>query len=213
MLFASIDVKMPPKMAEAGTGPKHLREMGIIAATAIKLIRQRFIKTQTDGRGRKAKPLRKRRGFMAMANDARFQGVTKAVKSSKKIRVAKDYPSVKRALGAKPVRDGKLTGDMWNGLTPTVKRIPGGWVLVLRFTGGTRTGMIQIGTKMAGRKGKKRRVPRMKTVTVYNRDKAKQWQTHSKGRISLLSMTRKDRRDVMNMYVKLIEVFGQRIKI
>jgi hypothetical protein len=221
VLFASIDITIPKKLKETGTTPKHLREMQMIAATAIDMVRKRYIKTQTDGRGKKAKPLRKRRGFVTAHDDPRFLDIGKIVGKKVKIRVDKSYPVVKQKLGGKPVKDGKLTGAMWASLKPTIKRIPGGWVIILRFTGSVKTGKIEAGTKRKqvgrarkGKGGRKirvfRQVPKFKTVSFKNRDKAKQFQKHSKAGISLLSLTQEEREQVAKMYTALIELFGEK---
>ncbi len=190
-----------------------------VAITAINQIRTRFIKTQTDGKGRKAKPLRKRRGFLTAHDDPRFTSIGKIVGRKVKVRVDKDYPTVKRKLGAKPVKNFSLTGTAWKSLKAKTKQIPGGWVIELNFTGQVKTGKIVKGTKLKQVKRKrkkgggfvkvKRRVPKMVTVSFKNRDKAKQFQKHSKARITLLSLNDAERKELAQLYAEAITFFGQ----
>lgn len=189
-----------------------------IAIVAINRVRTRFKNTQTDGQGRKSKPLQKgTRGFMSAHDDPRFTSIGKVVGRKVKVRVDKDYPTVKRKLGAKPVKNFSLTGAAWRSLKAKVKQIPGGWDIDLKFTGQVKTGKIVKGTKLkqVRRKRKKgggfvkvkRRVPKMVTVSVRNRVKAEQFQLRSEAGISLLSFNDDERNEMAQIYLEAIEFF------
>jgi len=190
-----------------------------VAVVAINQIRTRFVKTQTDGKGRKSKLIKSRRGFVTAHDDPRFTSIGKIVGRKVKVRVDKDYPTVKRKLGAKPVKNFSLTGTAWKSLKAKTKQIPGGWVIELNFTGQVKTGKVQKGfkTKQVRRKRRKdgkwlkirRKVPRMVTVSFKNRDKAKQFQKHSKAGITLLSLNDAERKELAQLYAEAITFFGQ----
>lgn len=226
-----VEMKVPKKLSRDGGVflPKNLGAMKSIASYAVKAIRKRMQTTQTDGTGAKLPRLVNKGWFWTSVNDRRFKGLTRVSFPEIMGRQAKGksvmlvdfdgYGAQKRKMGAKNRKDGTLTGDMWAGLSATLKKQKGGWAIQLHFKGGTHTGKVAgWGTrtvkKFEGGKVviKKTKVPKMKTVTVRNRDKAKMLQYRdTRAVVALLSMTPEEKKIIRDLYMKKIKVFGKKM--
>lgn len=223
-----VEMKVPKKLSRDGGVflPKNLGAMKSIAAYAVKAIRKRMQTTQTDGTGAKLPRLVNKGWFWTSVNDNRFTGLKRVAFARPvdapptMVLVDMDgYGAQKRKMGAKNRKDGTLTGDMWAGLSATLKKQKGGWAIQLHFKGGTKTGKVAgWGTKTVkafeGGKVviKKTKVPKMKTVTAKNRDKAKLLQYRgSRAVVALLSMTPEEKKIIRDLYMKKIKVFGKKM--
>lgn len=214
--------------------PRTIGAMRDVAAYLTAAISSRVKSTRTDGTGAS---LGKLSGdgsgwFYTSVNDNRFKGL-KRVKApadikgdAKRARHGQagkgvmlvdfdGYGAVKRKMGAKNRKDGTLTGDMWRGLSATLKRHKDGWGIRLHFKGGTRSGKVAgYGNKTVRRVEdgkvviKKIRVPKMKTQTVRNRDKARKLQYQgSRAVFALLSMTAEEKQVVRDMWLEKVKIF------
>ena len=218
--------------------PKNVKQMEALGAAAIAMIKRRILTTQRDGTGKPMPRYQKTGWFWTAPNDNRFGGNVKRVSwatgppadgTRTPVLVAEDgYHSLKRKVAGKAParRDGNLTGDMWDGLVHTLKRKNDGWVIRLHFKGGTKVGKIQgwgnktvkkvdaDGKILIGEDGKpiteKIKVPKMKTQTLRNRDKAKALQERRGAPVvALLSLTPAEKAQLAQMYAGLIKPFGQ----
>ena len=145
-----------------------------IGRRAATMIERRVRGRGVDGDGKRMHPL-SRKPFTTSADDPRFKGTdlqprnAKGSKGKPTLLVdPKGYAHAKRAVGAKPARDGSLTGAMWRGITVGLKRIRGQGLFVrLFFTGSQKVGVS---------KTLKTKTGRAKTIRVTNKLKATQLQ-------------------------------------
>lgn len=137
-----------------------------IGREGFRMVRDRITNTQTLADGSKLPELRffqSGRGFIVSNNDPRFQPAT-ARDSGGQVRpthrqpangggimvtkgepeatlYTRGYPAAKQRLGARPIRDGLLTGDMWNSGRATLTKTTNGVRITVGFRGLDRTGM------------------------------------------------------------------------
>ncbi len=235
-------LKIPKKLRRDGEVwlPSTVREMGVVGDAAMGMIKKRVLKKQEDGTGKKFPKLVNRGWFWTSGNDTRFEGITErrlwrpdafthGQAKFKRLRNAilvhnKGFPDLKRRVAGKSParRDGSLTGDMWRGFQAALKKVRGGWQIRLAFNGGTRVGKLQGWGNKTVRvvedgtvKTKQIKVPKMKTQTIRNRDKARALQRakgpKSKFVMALMSLTPQESQALAAIYLRLIKPFGEKV--
>tara|TARA_Y100001963_G_scaffold112915_1_gene156369 strand:+ start:583 stop:1257 length:675 start_codon:yes stop_codon:yes gene_type:complete len=218
-MIKTVKMKIPKALTrDSGIWlPKTVGAMEQIGKMAVLMIKKRIKTKGVDGMGKKAKRLKSTGWFFTAPSDTRFTGKVKKIGGkggAPPILVHfNGYKSLKRAMGAKPKADGTLTGAMWDGLAPKLKKVRGGWEILIRFygsqvTGAKPTGDYKKSIKKKRRKGrvvsvKVTRIPKIKKVRTPNKIKAKSFQ-QSAG-VALLSLTQKERQYLMDMYLKLVK--------
>jgi len=122
----------------------------VVSLKAMKFLYNRIVKQNRDSKGRSLPPLSKSSDWFFFSNqDPRFKsmrGKTGKGKRRKKKKVQTQfvkggYSRLKEFLGKRGRRDGNLTGEMWRGLTPQIKKLSkrqgGGLALRLYFGRGS----------------------------------------------------------------------------
>tara|TARA_B100000029_G_C17418911_1_gene903552 strand:+ start:198 stop:962 length:765 start_codon:yes stop_codon:yes gene_type:complete len=234
-MWKKAELRIPKKLRrDAGAWlPKNKNQMQEVGQLAIDMIRGRILKEQRDGTGTRLPKLEANGWFWTSVNDTRFGGhlkraswtgelTDKKITRREVILTHKDgYGSLKQKMTGKRSKrkDGNLTGDMWKGFSQLLKKVRGGWAIKLHFIGGTRVGKVKgWGNKTVKRINRdtnkvevvKIKVPKMKTVTLRNRDKAQGIQERSGSPVAaLLSMTADEVTACMDLYASLIKPFGE----
>ena len=141
---------------------------------AERLLRTRVQKFNRDAYGRRFPKLKKGRDQWVFfgENDPRFDVPPlkyRRLKNARTVMVEeKGYPRLKRRLGAKPERDGTLTGAMWDSLSGTIFRSKKkGVTAKLRFTKSTITSEVEVEDKT------RKKGTRTVRKRIGNRDKAR----------------------------------------
>lgn len=240
MMGPKTELRIPKKLRRDGGVwlPRTLKEMEIVGQTAIDMIRNRVLTKGVDGTGKKFPKLVDKGWFWTSGNDNRFgkhvhrtkwrpdeftrgQPTVKPLK--KDILVHNEgYASLKQRMTGKrtPRKNGYLTGDMWRGFQQLLKKSGDGWYIKLVFNGGSRIGkvagwgnktikVIEDGKVVT----KKIKVPKMKTQTLKNRDKARGIQLRGNSPVmALLSLTPQENDALMQMFMSLVKPFGDKVR-
>tara|TARA_Y100000310_G_scaffold297052_1_gene329801 strand:- start:70 stop:735 length:666 start_codon:yes stop_codon:yes gene_type:complete len=148
-----------------------------VARYAMKRLEDRIVNQGRDGTGKRIPPLAPGAHF-ASVHDGRFQGGEKfrwiTVNGKRElVRLHGSYAQAKVRAGARPKRDGKFTGAMWESLTPQVKATKRGIDLRLFFAGTDKRQKVKT--------GKLTKTGKVARRSFRNRDKALYMQYAGKG--------------------------------
>lgn len=167
----------PKKWTMKPAGRAALKRM---VGKAEKLLRERVQGRSRDIYGRPFPKLKKGSDQWVFfgENDPRFDVPPLKYRRLKNARIVmveeKGYPRIKRRMGAKPKRDGTLTGAMWASLKPTIFRSKKrGVTAKIRFTKSTITSEVEVEDKT------RKKGTRTVRKRIGNRDKARLMQFES----------------------------------
>jgi hypothetical protein len=181
------------------------------------MIRDRVTKKGVDGRGKSAPRIVATGWYFTAPHDKRFGGHVKRIGGRGGVPPilihAEGYASLKKAMGNQPRLNGALTGEMWDSLAPKLKKVKGGWKILIRFFGKQQVGKQPTGKFIKKIKRKRRKgrivevkvtqIPKMKMETVTNKIKAQQLQKNTG--LALLSLTEKEMQTLMEKYLDLVK--------
>ena len=218
-MIKGVNMKIPKSLTrDAGIWlPKTLGPMQEIASMAIHMIRERVTKKGVDGLGKSAPRIDSTGWYFTAPHDKRFGSHVKRIGGRggvPPILVHMDgYASLKKALGNQPRPNGALTGEMWDSLAPKLKKVRGGWKILLRFFGSQTVGKQPTGKYKKKIKRKRRggrvvsvkvtRIPKLKTERVSNKVKARMLQ--KKTGLALLSLSAKEMETIMEKFMELVQ--------